>query len=190
MHRADRSRTSLDRFGRVKDLHYRRVASGPYQPQDTLYRAEYTYDAAGNRRTAKITQAEEPTPGVWDNRRSQLHTYNALGQLTGSHVGKLAWDAGGAPFIDPAEAWREDQWRLDALGNWNGNGGDGSGPLPGRVTTTGGGGGAGGATVVTARRDITDAQNRLVTQVVQSGNGTPTTVHLAFDAAGNLTCDG
>jgi hypothetical protein len=178
----------LDRFGRVKDLHYR-AGAGPWVTTDTLYRAEYTYDAAGNRKTAKITQAPEPTPSIWDNKRSQLHSYNALGQLLGSQVGSLAFDTStGEPSISSLR--REDQWRLDVLGNWNGNGGNTSGPLPGRTTSinipeplTG------NPPQVTNRRDITDSQNRLVTRITDTGS-TPTRIYLSFDAAGNLTCDG
>jgi hypothetical protein len=97
----------------------------------------------------------------------------------------LAFDpVTGAPSISPTSLRREDTWRLDVVGNWNGNGQ----ALPGRATNILIGE-PGGPTIGSNIRDLTDAQNRLVTRLTDTG-GSPQTVHLAFDAAGNLTCDG
>src|SRR5690606_18024060 len=77
--------SGLDGFGRVKDLHTR---AGPTSGYATLFRAQYGYNAAGHRVTARLTQADEP--GVsGDNSRSQVNAYNALGQLVQSQVGSL-----------------------------------------------------------------------------------------------------
>ncbi|MEP0845258.1 MAG: RHS repeat protein, partial [Phycisphaerae bacterium] len=75
----------LDRFGRVRDLHYR---AGTGVPPVTLHRYQYDYDKSGNRLHARVTQApvaDEQNPGqlrAHVNDRSYLYTYDALQRLT------------------------------------------------------------------------------------------------------------
>ncbi len=170
----------LDSFGRTIDLHYRDGAS---TSDSTLFRGRYAYDASGNRTAARITQAASPS----DNLRSQLNTYNGLDQLTGSTVGTLnsdntALETGTSPR-------RTDAWNLDVLGNWNGNGklDAGNNALPGRATSTYLDGPAGTRLLF----DASDNQNRVDNRTVDTGSsGGPTTTHYAYDASGNLLCDG
>lgn len=103
----------LDTFGRAADLHVWNSAGG------TLFRDQYTYDRAGSRRTALLTQA--PVAGApRDNVRSQVNAYDGLGRLNRSEVGQLSYDVNLQPVIDLNTRVRADQWSLDLLGNWSG----------------------------------------------------------------------
>ncbi len=60
----------LDRFGRVKDLHYQLGTN-------TIHRYQYGYDASGNRTHARVTQATLNSI-AHDNDRSYLYDYDGL----------------------------------------------------------------------------------------------------------------
>ena|GEM_PF-5130051 len=110
----------LDRFGRVKDLHY--VAGAA-----TVHRYQYGYDAAGNRLFARVTQAATQDAGgnpvPHDNDRSYLYNYDELNRLYTSALGAL--DANNAAMLsgsgDPSPL--TSAWTLDNLGNWSGSDG-------------------------------------------------------------------
>ncbi|HEX8876103.1 MAG TPA: AHH domain-containing protein [Phycisphaerales bacterium] len=103
----------LDRFGRVRDLHYITTNATP----NTLWRGEYAYDAAGNRLSERLTQR---TPGSGGgggltgvNERSRAFTYDRLDRLTGVTSGVLS----AGTIVTKS---REESWLLDQLGNWAG----------------------------------------------------------------------
>src|SRR5262249_30143366 len=54
---------AMDGYGRLRDMHTKNAAG------TTLFRAQYTYDASGNRASAKLTQAPLGTTAQ-DNIRS------------------------------------------------------------------------------------------------------------------------
>lgn len=173
----------LDSFGQTLDLHYT-AGPGYRGTVATLYRAQYRYDAAGNRTAAKINQAPA-SPGDTGDSRSVLSTYNRLGQLIGTDVGRVTLNAVGGELADRAA--RSDTWRLDALGNWNGNAANPYSSLVpetwGRSTEMNGQ----LANVVMA----TDVQNRLLNMGVFDDNGTVTSAQgFWYDRAGNLVSDG
>ena len=89
----------LDRFGRIRDLHY--VLAGGA----TANRHEYGHDLAGNRVFDKVTQAPEPgtPPAAHDNDRSWRYGYDGLNQLIAADFGRLGPDH--ASIVpDPGEA--------------------------------------------------------------------------------------
>ncbi len=133
----------LDRFGRIKDLHYQNSASTPV----TLFRAQYAFDSAGNRVSARLTQASVGTQSR-DNTHSQVNRYDGLHRLLGTDVGELIVDPeDGLPKIAPQTLVRSDAWELDLLGNWVGKqvsgssgqpGGAGAPPIPSGITSKAG----------------------------------------------------
>lgn len=119
----------IDSFGRLRDLHFK---GNPGATEHTLYRAEYTYDKVGNRRSARITQADvagQPR----DNVRSVINTYDGLDRLTGSRYGELATDLSENLVIAPNSVVHQDEWSLDLLGNWVGQ----TDPITGALTAYG-----------------------------------------------------
>ncbi|MFG0243500.1 MAG: polymorphic toxin-type HINT domain-containing protein [Phycisphaerales bacterium JB054] len=109
----DAGLASLDRFGRAAALRFTDSLLA------TLFEADYTYDANGNRVTSRLTQADGN--GGWqDNVRSQVNAYDGLNRMVGTDVGALLWN-GNIPSIDPNTLTRSDQWGLDLLGNWTGS---------------------------------------------------------------------
>ncbi len=176
----------LDRFGRTRDLHYTTHAAGESGAR-TLYRTQYRYDGSGNRTAALVTQADEPgsPSSSGHNTRSQLHSYNALDQLTESRVGTI--DLAQAPFAMTGEA-RRDRWSLDPLGNWNGNGVVENAELvPGRRVTHFGVSPEPDSVVDII--DTTDSRNRITMRHSTSDGMPATTTYKWYDAAGNLECD-
>jgi hypothetical protein len=205
--------SGLDRFGRLRDLHYRnsQLIAGATVGQ-TLYRAEYTFDIAGNRLSSNTTRVASSGLAL-TNFKSQSHSYDALDRLIGSRVGSL--DASGT--VPTSEAFRDDAWVLDALGNPNGRelGTLGNGSVgfvqPGR--TTSGDLDAFGtpwAAVLATPGDAaddasqttfqTDRRNRFTgisrtTDLPGGAGGIGTTapfssIEPSYDAAGNCTFDG
>ncbi len=173
---------ALDGFGRMLDLDYTTGAGASLR---SLYRAEYTYDRAGNRASARITRAataSTPEVNVW----SQAHAYDALGQLIESDFGELDLSSS-APQIVGAYRRYRDQWNLDPIGNWNGHPAANPLPLtpPGRTITEVIGGVPQARTVT----HMTDNRNRITKRADSTwGGGVP--VVCTYDAAGNLRCDG
>jgi hypothetical protein len=117
--------TGLDQFGRIRDLLFKNGAN-------TVHRYEYTYDRAGNRKTAKVKQT--PAGGSnHENDRSYAYAYDDLQRLISAQMGKLAvgedgnplLDASGKPYVESGAAGvhlrRELNWSMDALGNWTGS---------------------------------------------------------------------
>ena len=108
--------TGFDRYGRIKDLHFKKSVPTPA----TIHQYTYAYDVAGNRISSRVIQA--PTPGTpevpHNNDRSYKYEYDGLNRLKTSDIGKLN-DAGTAIVPDPAVALaRKSEWTLDSLGNW------------------------------------------------------------------------
>jgi len=163
----------LDTYGRVADLHFQ---TNTQQPQ-TLFRAEYTYDHAGNRITAELTQFGST------NLYSQLNTYDGLGRLIKTEVGSLV-NFNGQWSIDPTTRQRTDSWQLDLLGNWVGGAQAGTTGPPdaGREITD-----ASGA--VTSILHQVNGQNE-ITGIITSSSSGSTPTQTRYDEAGNLIFDG
>ncbi|MBX3359544.1 MAG: hypothetical protein KF745_14080 [Phycisphaeraceae bacterium] len=170
----------LDKFGRLRDLHYTNSASA------TLFRGEYTYDTAGSRVTAKITQVDAPGPsGGRNNTQSQLNAYDALDRLIGTQVGAVAFAGNGTPSIASGTLLCDDAWTLDLLGNWTGvRDTEGAVVTPGRETLL-----AGGSSAADAVTHAVNPQNQ-VTGITRTLGSTTTQANTRHDAAGNLTFDG
>lgn len=168
--------TGLDRWGRLKDLHYQQGSSGP-----TRHRYQYTYDKAGNRLSARVVQA--PTPGVpeisHDNDRSYLYAYDNLQRLTESHLGKL--DANGTAIVPHQDVSLDVQqvWKLDNLGNWvefnRFEDWDGSGGLPDRTKLS---------------SHITNGRNEITQRIDGNGGISTESQDYLYDPNGNLVFDG
>ncbi|HOW73396.1 MAG TPA: thrombospondin type 3 repeat-containing protein [Phycisphaerae bacterium] len=169
----------LDRFGRVKDLHFRKSDG------TTIHRYEYAYDLAGNRVSSRVTQA--PTPGMPEvphhNDRSYKYEYDKLNRLKISDLGRL--DNDGAAIVPDATVTlaRRSEWELDALGNWA--------DLFVREDPNGDGvyGGAGEPWLDQGL--VTSAANA-ISQLVWRSPGAPNANRTEFvhDLAGNLVFDG
>lgn len=89
-----------------------------------LYRAEYTYDSAGNRTLAAVVERNGSQAAV---PLEVLSGYDALQRLTSTEH-KL-FDSGTSSLVPR----RLDTWNLDLLGNWVG--GSGTTTPPGRLIT-------------------------------------------------------
>ena len=125
----------VDAFGSSNRVHYRSTVG----LQNTLYRADYTFDKVGNRLGAYITQAD--VGGVpRDNIRSVVNTYDRLHRLVGAEVGQIAYSNAntmtGASIVG-GTTMHNDSWSLDRLGNWTGqvDGSTGDIITYGRTTT-------------------------------------------------------
>ncbi len=92
----------LDRFGRVVDQYWKGTGSTA-----DVDRIHYAYDYAGNRTYRDIDSAIYAT-----NNLDQAYTYDGLHRLLTSQVGTLS-----GTTISGTPASEED-WTLDALGNW------------------------------------------------------------------------
>lgn len=92
----------IDRFGRIKDQYW-----DGYNSTSDVDRIAYTYDYAGNRTARDIASAIYGT-----NDKDQAYTYDGLHRLTVSKQGTLS---GGSISGTPN---REQDFTLDALGNW------------------------------------------------------------------------
>jgi len=165
--------THLDRFGRVKDLDFKKTAA-------TVHRYQYDYDKAGNRTYARVTQA---TIGATthENDRSYLYGYDDLQRLILAHMGKLS-TSNQSILDDPAVALRRKlEWFPDSLGNWSGT----VEPdiTPGGLTRTDKT--PGQDPITTEIRHEVDAFNRIEAVTTDSQP-----VAHVNDSAGNLVFDG
>jgi YD repeat-containing protein len=99
----------LDKFGRVKDLHWR---AGPSSaPGGTLARVEYAYDLMGNR--IESVRTPRPVGGVDPaTRQEQTSLYDEFNRLS-------EWEATNYNASSVGSLLRKDQWHLDLLGNWS-----------------------------------------------------------------------
>lgn len=176
---------ALDSFGRVADLNVRNAGGA------TLFRAQYTYDAADNRLSARLTQV--PVAGQsYDNVRSQLNGYDGLERLASTAVGALDSTQ---TDIQPGTMVRRDNWNLDLLGNWVGGDAAGTPGSPGRFST-GNLDGWGtpwvlpGATAADDTQSLTHSVNErnqlLSVDIPETGSHRTA----RYDAAGNLIFDG
>lgn len=152
----------LDQFGRIRDLHWR-DSSGVAQ-----YRAEYLYDAMGNRIAASVTrrnssQAAVPDTWSWD------YGFDALQRL-------IQADADEDDGMSGRTSLATHAWTMDPLGNWAGDG-----TLPGLHVTDGAAGLRDDDIVHEVGRF-----NRIESKSVDGG--TPT--DFVYDRMGNLVSDG
>jgi RHS repeat-associated protein len=122
----------LDRFGRVKDLHYLNAAGTA-----TRYRSQYGYNSGaggsgcgcqstgsgGDRMYARVTQAS--IGATHDNDRSWGYQYDKLHRLIDARMGQLAYFEGAYVILQGPDGGapipRTTSWNLDNLGNWTGN---------------------------------------------------------------------
>ncbi|MDX2148507.1 MAG: hypothetical protein SFZ23_13395, partial [Planctomycetota bacterium] len=116
-HQRVRGLTGLDSFGQLRDLKWNNSAPAA----EVLFRAEYSYDLAGNRLTDVVTQSPAKSLNVANTQeppdyrlaaRSQQHQYDRLNRLVESKVGIPG------PGFSSWSVLREDYWALDDLGNW------------------------------------------------------------------------
>ncbi|WP_339910566.1 RHS repeat-associated core domain-containing protein [Symmachiella dynata] len=139
-----------DRFGRVKDQYWK-----GYGSTSDVDRFKYNYDYAGNRTYRDIDIAIYSTDD-----RDQADTYDGLHRLKTSNEGKLS---GSTIAGTPAN---EEDWTLDALGNWSGY-----------LTKTNGTTGLNQSRTTNEANEISD-----VTESIGPSWSTPT-----YDASGNMT---
>lgn len=166
---------NLDGFGRPKKLAAMRASA-------TLFSADYTYDAAGNRTTAKLVQATEGSQ-TQVNKRSQINGYDSLMRLSGTQVGQVDFDANGVPSIHSGTSVRSDTWWMDAIGNFNG--GYRTGNPYGRDGTA-----AIDLAGHTAVRYVTNKRNEITSATYRTASNGTESVTFAYDKAGNLIFDG
>ena len=168
--------TRLDRFGRVKDLHY--VSS--YANHDHRY--QYTYDLAGNRLTTQALQATIGT--AHDNDRSFAYEYDGLSRLVVSDMGKLSSGAITSDVNTPLR--RTMKWALDNLGNW-------SGDDPNSYVIQDDTNGDGTYDTKIFSHHVVDHANRIQSQEFHSSEPNvpdPNAIDHVYDLAGNLVFDG
>jgi len=174
----------LDLFGQSLSVKYVAASNN-----STLFAADYRYDLAGNRTATQLTQVATSGSG-YDHSRSSLHHYNQLSQLIGTDIGPITFNlAENGGTLNNSNAARADTWRLDALGNWNGNHSQWPSASAqsdwGRATYLNG--------VLVAQFADTHA---LDNSIIRRNDFNPTTGTLAhthtftYDASGNLTADG
>ena len=178
----------LDRFGRVKDLHFKDMADG------TIHRYQYGYNASGNRTYARVTQWPTDYNGdgipdaTHENDRSYLYGYDSLNRLIKAEMGALTADnvaiATGAPAPPPLTT----EWGLDILGNWTGKPGDVSNP---GVKRTGDfdGDGTVDATPYLTHHEVNSA-NQITGLSDYVEGDLQVSQAIVSDAAGNLVSDG
>jgi len=94
----------LDQFGRIGDLHWR-DGSGV-----TQYRAEYAYDAIGNRIEASVTRRNSSQAAVVDT-WSWDYGFDALQRLIDA-------DADEDDGLGGRTSLATHAWKMDTLGNW------------------------------------------------------------------------
>lgn len=178
----------LDMFGRLTDLHYQNTEATPR----TLFRGRYTYDTAGNRLSAVITQATLPGGATQDNTRSQLNMYDALSRLVGTQVGPLDMNGSNGPEIPLASRLRSDTWQLDLLGNWAGvnQGGVAVTSTPATPTNSGRFIATGTGAQSTSITHTINGQNELTNIATSINGGTATNRSTFYDVAGNMIFDG
>jgi YD repeat-containing protein len=169
--------TGLDRFGRIKDLHFKYGPDG-LTPDTTVHRYEYAYDLSGNRTAAKAVLATI-NGGGHNNDRSWVYNYDAIQRLMSAHMGTVV---GTTPSIDTDAGVprRLQTWVLDNLGNWSGT----PAGTP-SFTRQKDDDGNGTFDAVDSIRHQVDASNQ-VTSVTTNG----TSQKYVYDRAGNLVFDG
>lgn len=155
----------LDRFGRLKDLHWRDAAG------TTQYRAEHTIDAMDNRAHATISRRNSGQ-GVVSDSWSWDYGFDSLQRLIQADADEHDGMSGRTSLATHA-------WSLDPLGNWSGDG-----TAAGLHVTDG----------ATGLRDdsITHAVGRfnlIESRTIDDGT-TPVTTGFVYDRMGNLVYDG
>jgi|GEM_PF-1543123 len=155
----------LDQFGRIGDLHWR-DGSGV-----TQYRAEYAYDAIGNRIEASVTRRNSSQAAVVDT-WSWDYGFDALQRLIDA-------DADEDDGLGGRTSLATHAWKMDTLGNWAGDG-----MLPGLNVTDG----AAGLRDDNITHEV-GRFNRIESREVDDGT-TPVTTDFVYDAMGNLVSDG
>jgi RHS repeat-associated protein len=165
----------LDRFGRVKDLHWAAGASPA-----TVHRYQYGYDAAGNREYARVTQATVGSTSH-DNDRSYDYAYDELNRLLLADHGGL--NSGNSAIATVARA---EDWALDNLGNWAGDESV-AGYTRGVDLNADGDVGDTGETVEIEH--LVDSGNA-ITQVAATYSGSTATQEYVHDLNGALVFDG
>jgi len=166
----------LDQFGRAKVFAFN-ATNGPLSGT-ALYRAEYTYDSAGNRIDANITERNAAQAEV-ANQNSVRSSYDDLQRLKSTDHGVIG---GGGAFT----SYRKDAWSLDLLGNWIGS----STQAEGRLITN-----PSNASAVLGSVDVAiNQRNEPSTSTIKgesSGGGTtPLASIIRHDISGNLVFDG
>ena len=157
--------THLDRFGRLVDTHWRDGSPTP----STLYRAQHTLDAAGQRLGSNITRVELSTSTPELNTKSWAFGFDALRRLQSADLGQLSSPSGTPTVLSPTIGH---VWALDELSNWAGDG-----TQPGLAITG------------TGARDITHAigdANAIDWVTIDGTTPTP----MVYDRSGNLVYDG
>ncbi|MCC7291474.1 MAG: hypothetical protein IT449_05365 [Phycisphaerales bacterium] len=176
----------LDRFGRIKDLHYKDTTANAPNPS-TIHRYQYGYDRAGNRAYARVAHRNMTSgadPGR-DNVRSWLYEYDGLQRLAGARMGQLnAANTAIEPDTDvPLD--RALTWDLDDLGNWSG-GDSTNGSFVRADDATGD-----GTPETTVKvHHATNGFNEIDAFTSKTNNNSPVTVDSVYDSAGNLVLDG
>ncbi|MEQ8845674.1 MAG: hypothetical protein RIB58_12550 [Phycisphaerales bacterium] len=157
--------TQFDRFGRLIDTHWRDGSPTP----GTLYRAQHTLDAAGQRIGSDVSRVDLSTSTPELNTNSWAFGFDALRRLEHADLGQLSSSAGVPAILSPTIGHA---WTLDELSNWTGDGTD-----PGLAIT-----GVGA-------RDVTHAigdANAIDSVTIDGTTPTP----MVYDRAGNLVYDG
>ncbi|MCL4743649.1 MAG: hypothetical protein KJZ54_15750 [Phycisphaerales bacterium] len=173
----------LDRFGRVKDLHWT-LSDG----ETTVQRFGYGRNSAGELLYARVEQEGE------ENTRSWLYGHDGLSRLRSAERGALE---AGNDAIDRttqgAPTPRRVSWGLDRLGNWTEGAGrqeQGEFVYAGRVEESDADldGEYEEGELVEARAHSADLRNRLEGVETDRGGG-PAAEGYVYDLAGNLVAD-
>ena len=166
----------LDAFGRIADLNYVKTSTG-----ETVHRYQYTYDAAGNRRTARVQQQDHQGNSN-NNTRSSVYSYDGLQRLIAESKGELASN-GTVP--QPSQLT---EWWLDNLGNWQGGA---NGVSIGRRTTDLDENGAAQQQQQLTHQALADNSLASVYRHIDDGSGQPAvTDTIVNDVVGNVIFDG
>ncbi len=178
----------LDRYGRVKDLHFKDGSDG------TIHRYQYGHgygagcgcQAAGNLLYVRVEQAPDlgGTPHV--NDRSCLYAYDPLNRLTGVQMGELTADNQGIVIGEDSPIRRTAAWGLDNLGNWSGMGNN-----PG-VIRTGDFDGDGVADPTRYLHHGVNGANEVtaISEYAEGETPMPPATPIVSDPAGNQVADG
>jgi Restriction endonuclease fold toxin 9 len=110
---SDTGYTHLDRFGRLKDLHFQR--DDGQGGKETVHQYQYLRDDAGDVLACMTTQLDQGGD-TRDNVYSYLYQYDGLKRLIRAERGKLATDM---QSMEPLLGSRQITWGLDSLGNWS-----------------------------------------------------------------------
>ncbi len=106
--------THLDRFGRLKDLHFKR--DDGLGGEETVHRYQYLRDPVGDVLACWAKQLDQTTVDDRENVYSYLYQYDGLKRLMQAERGELA---SGWQSMEPLLGSRQITWGLDSLGNWS-----------------------------------------------------------------------